>query len=187
VTSSFGTRKQAEIRGQKKTVSVYPQGMLIDSENNPRLTQSFHLASRLGEAVLPKATDYHGLEDNVNYIVQHYAPISSCDPAEFNPFHNQICGAWVEALPYLSTTEGDNAFLFSAIKTLATSLRCFRPARKAYTPHPLEMYCKSLSLMSEALEEAQGVFQIKHCVAIMCLAVSDVSFSLTTSRYCACS
>ncbi|KAH7080607.1 hypothetical protein BKA63DRAFT_506770 [Paraphoma chrysanthemicola] len=174
VTSYIGTRKRAEIEDRRKTVSVYSQKKLVDSENNAQLIRGFHLASRLEVGALPTATNYHELDADVDYIVQHFAPLSSCDSAEFNPFHNQICGAWVEALPYLATTEENNTFLFFAIKTLATSLRWFCPTRKSRASHPLEMYCKSLGLMSEALEEAQGVFQIQHCVAIMCLAVSDI-------------
>lgn len=112
--------------------------------------------------------------------------MGSSDPAEFNPFHNQICGAWVEALPEFVTGEEKNAFLFFAIKTLAASLRSLSPPGLPYKPHLLTMYCKSLEMMNEALAQAQGVFRIEHCVAIMCLAVSDVSAFPLTRRITVC-
>lgn len=152
--------------------------MPADTSGNPRLTQGLYVASLFGKPVLSGLNDNQGPEADIRYILQHYSPVSNVNPAESNPFHNQICGAWVEALPYVSTTEQNNAFLFFAIKALATSLRCLDPTAKASKTYALEMYCKSLRSISETLEEAQGVFQIEHCVAIMCLAISDVSVSL---------
>lgn len=171
------TRKQTKLKDQSKTTFTNQQSVPTNNERNPRLTRDFHVAQRVGEHVLLEPHKHQSLEDDIHYIVQHYAPLSSSDPAEFNPFHNQICGAWVEVLPRFSTTKDTKPFLFFAIKTLAASLRCLSPTGKAFKSHALDLYCKSLGLMSESLEVAQGVFHIEHCVAIMCLAVSDVSVS----------
>jgi hypothetical protein len=132
------------------------------------------LVWRPTEAILPGSKSRQTLEEDIGYVLQHYTPVGSSNAAEFNPFHNQICGAWVEALPRVVMNEERNAFLFFAIKTLAASLQSLSPTGLPYKPHLLTMYCKSLRLMNEALEQAQGVFRIEHCVAIMCLAVSDV-------------
>lgn len=157
--------------------------MPADSDSNYQLIKACSSHSRLGHGVPLKAQNHRALEDDVCCILQHYTPINNCDPAESNPSHNQICGAWVEALPCLLTTRQNNAFLSSAIKAFATSLRCFNSTDTAYKMHALEMYCKSLSLTSEALKQTQGVFKIQHCVAIMCLAVSDVSIFLLAAHY----
>lgn len=175
VSAFSGAGKQAELKDQSKTIPAYQKCMPAGTDNTARHTQVMHVVSRVGEPTLLQLGNHQGLEDDIHYILQHYAPLSSSHPAEFNPFHNQICGAWVEALPYVFTTEENNAFLFFAIKTLATSLRCLSPTSKASKTYAFEMYCKSLSLMGETIEEAQGSFQMEHCVAIMCLAISGVS------------
>jgi hypothetical protein len=185
VLFSSQPRKQMELEDPSKTISIYQRCVPADTGNNMGLNRGSRLASHPGEAVLLEPKSRQGLEDDVRYILQHYTPVSSSDHAELNPFHNQICGAWVEALPHFVKAEEKNAFLFLAIKTLATSLRCLSPRGRPYKSHLLEIYCKSLGLMSEALEEAQGVFRIEHCVAIMCLAVSDVSASFLRSCCCA--
>jgi|SRR5690242_5942628 len=149
--------------------------MPADINDNSRPIRDLRVELHVGDPILSKTNNHQGLEDDIHYILQHYAPVSNFDPAEINPFHNQICGAWVEALPYFSATKGYNAFLFFAIKTLATSLRCLSPTAKASSTSAFELYCKSLSLMAETLQLAQGVFKTEHCVAIMCLAISDVS------------
>lgn len=149
--------------------------MFADINDNSRPIRDLHVVLHVGDPVLSKTDNHQGLEEDIRYILQHYAPVGNFDPAEINPFHNQICGAWVEALPYFSATKGNNAFLFFAIKTLATSLRCLNPTAKASNTSAFELYCKSLRLMTETLQLAQGVFKTEHCVAIMCLAISDVS------------
>ncbi|KAJ4991811.1 hypothetical protein SVAN01_02661, partial [Stagonosporopsis vannaccii] len=174
VPSSSKKRKQAELENRSKTISAYQQSVPDDTNNPAPLTWGFHVASRNEETGPLEPRNVPGWRDDVQYILQHYAPVSSFDPAEFNPFHNQICGAWVEALPELCTTKEYDTFFFFAIKTFATSLRCLSPTGKASRSRVLEMYGKSLGLLSEALQAAQGVFQIEHCVAIMCLAVSDM-------------
>lgn len=115
------------------------------------------------------------LEDDIQFILQHYAPVESNAPAESNPFHNQICGAWVEVLPLLSATRRNKPFLLSAIKTLAAALRHWNIGNELGEPQILEMYGASLARMGKALEEAQYGFQVEHSIAIMCLAVTDVS------------
>ncbi|KAH6644182.1 hypothetical protein C7974DRAFT_16112 [Boeremia exigua] len=147
-----------------------------------QLFQGHYLDLRLG-AVPHESQDQQGLGYDVHCILQYYVPASNCDPAESNPSHNQICGAWVEALPSLLNTRETDAFLFSAIKALATSVQCIVPTDKVYNRHAFETYCTSLSRMSKALEKADGVFRIQHCVAIMCLAVSDIMLPNTSSGW----
>jgi hypothetical protein len=128
-------------------------------------------------SVLSDTKWYPELEDDIEFIMQHYAPVDNNAPAESNPFHNQICGAWVEVLPILSTTirTKQSGFLLSAVKTLTTALRHHDIGNELCQPRVLKMYCDSLGLMGKALQEARGIFQIEHSAAIMCLAVTDVS------------
>ncbi|KAH7361084.1 hypothetical protein BKA66DRAFT_213775 [Pyrenochaeta sp. MPI-SDFR-AT-0127] len=114
------------------------------------------------------------LEDDVQFIVQHYAPTVTNIPAETSPYHNQICGAWVNVLPLVSRTRRNDQPLVSAIRTLATALRHHDLKGDVFQPHILEMYCESLGHVGRALEEAHGAFQVEHCAAIMCLAVTDI-------------
>ena len=167
-------RKQVISRDLSKTVSTSQLCVSTHTGNNHRFIRGSSLVWRPTEAILPGSKSRQSLEEDIGYVLQHYTPVESSNPAEFNPFHNQICGAWVEALPQVVMDEERNAFLFFAIKTLAASLQSLSPTGLSYKPHLLTMYCKSLGLMNEALERAQGVFRIEHCVAIMCLAVSDV-------------
>jgi hypothetical protein len=117
---------------------------------------------------------YRNLESDIQFILQHYAPIVVSTLGETVLSRNQICGGWVDILPLVVTTRRSDQPLVSAIKTLATALRHHDIREDVFQPRILEMYCESLRHMSKALAEAQGVFQVEHCAAIMCLAVTDV-------------
>ena len=122
--------------------------------------------------------DDHAVDNNIQFIVRSYNPVPSPAPAEFDPFHNQVCGAWIEVLPFLSATGRRKPFILSAINTLATALRhhSVRPEPYQSPIHPI--YFDSLKHMRNALGQAHGVFRIEHCIAIMCLAVTNVSIGL---------
>jgi hypothetical protein len=65
--------------------------------------------------------------------------------------------------------------LYSAIRTMATALKHHASATQGYQSRILRMYGDSLRQVGEALEEAQGVFQYQHCIAILCLSATNVS------------
>jgi hypothetical protein len=132
----------------------------------------------LDETTTSPETDLYELEDGVDFIVQHFAPICSEAPAEFNLYHNQICGAWVEILPLVVEPAKASPFLYSAIRTMATALKHHASATQECQSRILCMYGDSLRQVGEALEEAQGVFQYQHCIAILCLSATNVSFWL---------
>jgi hypothetical protein len=115
------------------------------------------------------------LDGDIQIIIQHYAPANGKAPTESNSEHNQVCGAWVEVLPSLSRSTKRKPFLASAVKTLATTIRHYRLEERSSQPQILRMYCDSLQLLGEALKEAQGIFYMEQSIAIMCLAVTDVS------------
>ena len=134
----------------------------------------------LNEAGAFEATKlYRNLEDDIQFIVQHYAPIVINSPGEDSLSHNQICGAWVDVLPLVARTRRSDQPLVSAIQTLATALRHHDVKGDVFQPKILEMYCKSLEHMGRALAEAQGTFHVEQCAAIMCLAVTDVCLELS--------
>ena len=167
---------QADLKDENKKVLGYQKKAPNNSDNGHiRPISSSQLASLDGLSARSETKDCYELEDDIKVIVQNYTPVNSNAPAESNPFHNQICGAWVEVLPLLSATKGNKQFLLSAIKTLATALRHHNLGNELHQPQILEMYCNSLGQMGKALEEAKGAFQIEHGAAIMCLAVADVS------------
>ena len=172
---------QIEIQAVKtdggKEALDYQKKALVKSNDNdyarPKGSPRLVLPSGTNAPLEPKCYD---LEDDIQIIIRHYSPGNSNTPAESNPLHNQICGAWVEALPLLSVSIRKKQFLSSAIKTLAAALRHHeRGYELSQQPEILEMYGDSLGLMGKALEEARGTFQIEHSAAIMCLAVTDVS------------
>lgn len=124
-------------------------------------------------SISPEAT-LQDLEKDVAFIVQHYASIGGEIPAAFDPFHNQICGAWVEVLPLFTQSATEKQFLLSAITTWATALRHHVDTTKECQSKVLEMYGNALHQIGKALSD-QTTFQIEHCIAIMCLAATDVS------------
>jgi hypothetical protein len=131
------------------------------------------------ETTTPPEASPNELEDDVDFIVQHFAPICSQAPAEFNLYHNQICGAWVEMLPLVVEPAKNSPFLYSAIRTMATALRNRASATRGNESRILLMYGDSLRRVGKALEEAKGVFQHEHCVAILCLSATNVSLHHT--------
>lgn len=115
-----------------------------------------------------------GFEDNIECILQSYTHVKSPTPAEFDPFHNQICGAWIGVLSLLSASGRTKPFLLSAIGTFATTLRHRSGRNESGQSLVSQMYFDSLRRMGKALEDARGAFRFEHCVAIMCLAVTDI-------------
>lgn len=129
-------------------------------------------------ATIPALLDDSGLLEDVRFIVEHYTPTYSDTTAEFNRWHNQICGAWVEALPLLFTEGRIPNFLASSVTAFAAALRHHCVGSKAVPSEVLELYGISLDLVAGALKNAGGVLQVEHCAAIMCLAVTEVSEGL---------
>ncbi|KAH7072310.1 hypothetical protein BKA63DRAFT_517269 [Paraphoma chrysanthemicola] len=123
------------------------------------------------------------LEHDICFIVKSYSPLYSSMPAESNPWHNQICGAWVEALPLLFARGQMEDFLASSIMSFAAALRHHCLGSDAIPPQALELYCKSLRLVSVALQTANGILQVEHCAAIMCLAVTELVFPTSESSW----
>jgi hypothetical protein len=124
---------------------------------------------------IPALLNNPGLLDDVHFIVAHYTPVYSDVTAEFNPWHNQICGAWVDALPLLFAKGRVPDFLASSVTAFAAALRHHCVGSNAVLPQVLELYGLSLDLLAVALENTSGVLQVEHCAAIMCLAVTEVS------------
>jgi hypothetical protein len=118
------------------------------------------------------------LEDDLQFIVQHYAPVVTKVDGEDRLSRNQICGAWVEILPLLARTRRSDQPLVSAIRTLAIALRHHDLNGDAFQPQILEMYCESLRQVGNALAEAKDVFHLEDCAAVMCLAATDVGLSV---------
>jgi hypothetical protein len=120
-------------------------------------------------------SQHYNLEQDIRFIMEQYAPINSSIPAVSNPWHNQICGAWVEALPLLFSEGQIEQFLSAAIAALAAALRHYCLGGEAFQPMTLDAYCKSLKLVGSALHKAHGNLAVGHATAIMCLAVTEVS------------
>ena len=115
------------------------------------------------------------LEDDIQFIVDYFAPTENTGPAELNPYHDQICGVWVGMIPHLSEASRNKQYFRSAVKTLATSLRRHGFESRRCEPEMLEMYGDSIEKLGTALEAARGSFEVDLGVAILCLAVADVS------------
>lgn len=113
-------------------------------------------------------------DDDVRLIVQYFSTNEDTAPAEVNPFHDQICGVWVEILPLLPAASRNKQYFRSAVKTLATSLRRHGFNNRRCEPDMLELYGESLGHLVKALDEARGSFEVELGVAILCLAVADV-------------
>jgi hypothetical protein len=127
-----------------------------------------------------EATKLHrSLDEDVQFIVQHYAPAVINTLGVDTLSRNQICGAWVEVLPILVRTRKSDQPLVSAIQTLATALYHHDLKGDAFQPQIIEMYCESLKHVGTALAEAKDEFHLEHCAAIMCLAVTDVRHELS--------
>jgi hypothetical protein len=116
------------------------------------------------------------LEEDIQVIVQYFTPVDGTGPAELSLYHDQICGVWVEMIPILPKTGRDKQYFTSAIKTLATSLRRHGFESRRCEPDMLEMYGESLGHLGKVLGGAQGLFEVELGVAILCLAVADVSY-----------
>lgn len=124
---------------------------------------------------MPALLNNPGLLDDVHFIVEQYTPVYSDVTAEFNPWHNQICGAWVEVLPLLCGKSRIPDFLASSVTAFAAALRHHCVGSNEVLPRVLEIYGLSLELLAVAIQNVSGVLQVEHCVAIMCLAVTEVS------------
>lgn len=120
----------------------------------------------------------YGLEDDIQFIVDYFAPVRDTGPPELNPYHDQICGVWVGMIPHLSEASRNKDYFRSAVKTLATSLRRHGFKSRRCEPDMLEIYGESIEKLGTALEEARGSFEVDLGVAILCLAVADVSPSV---------
>lgn len=178
--ASFDVANQADMKHESKRVRGYHKEAFVKPDDeHARPIRNSPLATPGRMAQLEMRS--YELEDDVQVILQHYAPINSNTPAESNSRHNQICGAWVEVLPLLSRSIRQKQFLLSAIKTLAATLRHHKLRNELHQAQILKMYGDSLALMGRALEEARGAFHIEHSAAIMCLAVTDVSTRLDDS------
>jgi hypothetical protein len=174
-------KPQTECKTQDQETKVDDRGIFgayMIGSSQPALC---FLSDLFDETTTSPEASLSELEDDVDFIVQHFAPICSEAPAEFNLYHNQICGAWVEVLPLVVESAKDSPFLCSAIRTMGTALRYHTSAVRGLQSRILLMYGDSLRLVGKALEEAQGIFQCEHCIAILCLSATNVSskFMLT--------
>lgn len=173
------TKPQTVMRAGCEETHVDDRGVFgayILKSSHPALCA---LSNLFDETTTPPEASPNELEDDVDFIVQHFAPICSQAPAEFNLYHNQICGAWVEMLPLVVEPAKNSPFLYSAIRTMATALRNRASATRGNESRILLMYGESLRRVGKALEEAKGVFQHEHCVAILCLSATNVSLHHT--------
>lgn len=161
------------ITAKEKTLKAYHNQAAWYVEH-PRLTTVTGLTTQWD------LKDDYVFEDNIRCIMHSYTLLYSPIPVELDPSHNQICGAWIGALPLIPTVGKRKPFLPLAIRTLATILRTHRSGKSSQQSLVNRMYSDSLRHMGQALEDARGVFQVEHCVAIMCLAVSDVSLARDT-------
>lgn len=127
------------------------------------------------------------VEDDIRFIVDYFAPMEGGGPAEFNPYHDQICGVWVGMLPLLPAAGKNEQYFRSAVKTLATSLRRHGFKSRRCEPDMLEMYGDSIAELGRALEAARGIFKVDLGVAILSLAVADVGPVLSCKHFRTCS
>jgi hypothetical protein len=153
---------------QKKVLSLDKKCQHIQAVSCNELA-NLNKWSRLQES------QHYSLEQDIRFIVEQYAPINSSTPAVSNPWHNQICGAWVDALPLLFSKGQIEQFLSAAIAAFAAALRHYCLGSETFQPKTLEAYCKSLKLVGSALDKVHGNLGVGHATAIMCLAVTEVS------------
>ncbi|KAF2846694.1 hypothetical protein T440DRAFT_221977 [Plenodomus tracheiphilus IPT5] len=164
---------------RKLSCSGYRQEFLfVQVAQKPDSKSSQRTASSQTSGILERGTQTPSLvttlEEDIRFIVQLYAPLSSCAPAKSNPYHNQICGSWVEVLPDLPPTAYAKPCLSSAVRAMATALRCHSMGVQMNDPEMLKLYCDSLRLLNKAIQTAQGTGDIAICIAAMCLAVTDI-------------
>ncbi|CAN9455990.1 unnamed protein product [Alternaria sp. RS040] len=168
------TRPQTDVSAGCQETRVDDKGVFgayVLKGSHPALCA---LSNLFDETTTPPETSPNELEDDVDFIIKHFAPICSQAPAEFNLYHNQICGAWVEMLPLVVEPAKNSPFLYFAIRTMATALRTHTSVTRGNISRILLMYGDSLRRVGKALEEAQGVFQHEHCVAILCLSATNI-------------
>ncbi|KAF2015359.1 hypothetical protein BU24DRAFT_450093 [Aaosphaeria arxii CBS 175.79] len=118
-------------------------------------------------------SDYK-IQTDIQFIKKQYEVIDTSALGEFNLSQNQICGAWVDVLPLVVGKRKRDEPLLSAIGVMATAFRYLAGKEELSQDQVLDLYCESLRNVGKALEAAHGVFQMEHCAAIMCLAVTDI-------------
>ncbi|KAF2851302.1 hypothetical protein T440DRAFT_449340 [Plenodomus tracheiphilus IPT5] len=157
------------------TSPIATQSHVVEQHNHSApLINAARQEATMAVGSLESPESYRDLQDNILFIVQHYAPTATNTPEEAILSHNQICGAWVNVLPLIAQSRTIGQPLVSAIETLATALRHHDVIGGLFQPQILELYCNSLGHVAKALAEAQGIFRVEHCAAIMRLAVADV-------------
>ncbi|KAH6629746.1 hypothetical protein C7974DRAFT_192707 [Boeremia exigua] len=141
------------------------------------LSSAMHLITPDGLDTSNPSAFSHTLEDDIRFIVRQYVPISGdvSPKAMVSQAQNEICGAWVDVLPVVAMTRGSEQPLTSAIGTLALVLRYYVLKEHVRHSEILDMYCRALENLGKALADAQGIFHIEHCIAMMCLADADVA------------
>ncbi|KAG9185446.1 hypothetical protein G6011_07990 [Alternaria panax] len=138
--TSRPTEPQIKLKDESREPPVHEKDVLsayIIEESQPALCS---LSNLFDEATTPPEKSLYELENDVNFIVQHFAPICGEAPAEFNLYHNQICGAWVEILPLVVEPAKNNPLLYSSIRTMATALRNHASAARGNGFRILLMY-----------------------------------------------
>lgn len=131
------------------------------------------------EASIVESQSCYDLEDDIQFIMEQFAPADEHTSGEPSLSYNQICGAWINVLPLIAKNRSKDYPLVPAIRALASALRRHSDVDvdgQGCRPRIVEVYCESLRHMGRAIAEARGASSIEHITAIMCLADTDVCF-----------
>ncbi|KAK2755517.1 hypothetical protein FQN54_006457 [Arachnomyces sp. PD_36] len=141
-----------------------------------------HAAPRITTA--PGDRPYPSLDSStrdglVRLLVTAYVPEAEMPYMSDNSDNKQsrICGAWVEALPELSSQTDPDGSLSAAIQAFASSVSHHRPQQEGENLDCTKSYHMAIKALREDLDSPKHPFHAESAAAIMCLSLTELMFS----------
>ncbi|KAK2791436.1 hypothetical protein FQN52_004870 [Onygenales sp. PD_12] len=163
--------KQKQNRGQVPTRNEAQGALLHTSSATSRI-------SKTREQPLSSPVDQTNRDDLIALIVRAYVPEDEMPYMSNNSDNNQlrICGAWVEALPELSSQTEPDSILSVAIEALASSLADNNPREEGEVLHYAQNYYRAIKALRKSLYSTTYPSHSELAAAIMCLSLTALMF-----------
>ncbi|PGH03467.1 hypothetical protein GX51_04041 [Blastomyces parvus] len=161
--------KQKQKRGQVPTQNE-AQGELLHTSSTASSI------SKTREQPLSSPIDKANRDELIALIVRAYVPEDEMPYMSNNSDNKQsrICGAWVEALPELSSQTEPDSILSVAIKALASSLMGNTPQEEGEVLHHAQDYHRAIKALRKSLYSTSHPSHSELAAAIMCLSLTEL-------------
>lgn len=159
-----------------------PSKVQIQDRDFPEISQNAQCLESSSSTIPNEGYSQHSIgvhdtyrADQVDLIIRSYVPDEELHPSRnlFSEPRPRICGSWVEALPDLIASTGDDVVL-AATNALAASILSRRPVDGTAGDDGATSYLKAIQIMRKQLGMANNHLDRELLASIMCLSLAEV-------------